>query len=73
MLERENEKIKKELESANAQITSLRNVMSTIVSSDKINLIQDKMDLLNLTNSTSNTSTNNNTNINTTKAKESET
>lgn len=46
-MEKENEKIKKELESANAQITSLRNVMSTIVSSDKINLIHDKMDLLN--------------------------
>ena len=47
-MEKENEKIKKELESANAQITSLKNVMSSIVNSDKINLIQDKLDSFNL-------------------------
>jgi hypothetical protein len=47
-LEKENEKIRKELESANAQITSLKNVMSSIVNSDKINLVQDKLDSFNL-------------------------
>lgn len=48
----ENARIKQQLESANAQINSLRNEMSSI-RKDTINFILDQMDTLHFTNKTS--------------------